>query len=287
MLKLGKFYISLFIIPLIIVSYITDTQKSLFVSYATVILHELAHLIAALRLDISISGFVLMPFGAALRLKDRLIADPKRECLLCAAGPLCNLIFALLCAYILHFKMPLSSKYSEYINLFLYSNLSLLLINILPIIPLDGGRILRSLLTHICGFARAAKITLAVSQICIVLIGALSVYVLYVTRFNVSVMVLCAFLLFNISSERRNDTLTVMRQIIYSKEKLARRKIMNVKQIAVTEKTDARRLLKGFSYNCYYLVSIIDKHGNMVETLSETQIINRLAADNSAKKYFI
>lgn len=287
MLKLGKFYVNLFIIPLIIVSYITDTQKSLFISYITVILHELAHLAAALRLDIGVSGFVLMPFGAALRLKDRLIADPKKECVLCAAGPLCNLILALICIYVLHFKTPLNGKYSEYINLFLYSNLSLLLINTMPIIPLDGGRILRSLLTHICGFSRAAKITLAVSQICIAMIGGLSLYILYITRFNVSVMLLCVFLLFNISSERRNDTLTVMRQIIYSKEKLARRKIMNVKQIAVTEAADAHRLLKSFSYNCYYLVSIIDKRGGIVETLSETQIINRLTDENSGKKYFI
>ncbi len=281
MIKSGKIYISLFIIPLIIAAYMTGTIENLCVSYITVTLHELAHLAVALYLKIDVSSFVIMPFGVSLRLKDRLIDDPKKECIICAAGPLCNLLLIALSFFARGYISPV---YWEYVEFFIYSNASVFLINVAPIIPLDGGRIARSLLTHVYGFTRAAKISHVISQINIGIIGLFSLYILCVTHFNVSAMLLCAFLIFNMSSERKNDTLTVMRQIIYSKEKLARREIMNIRQIAATQNVDAKRLLKSFSYNCYYLVSIMDKNGRICATVSETQIIDALSSGDGNKK---
>ena len=54
-----------------------------------------------------------------------------------------------------------------------------------------------------------------------------------------SIMMLCAFLLFNMSAEKKNSELMVMRQIIHSKEKLTKREIMPVKELAVMCHTDA------------------------------------------------
>lgn len=138
---------------------------------------------------------------------------------------------------------------------------------------MTAGRILRAFLTHRYGFIKAVRITEVVSQINIALVGLLGIYILYLTHFNVSMMMLCAFLLFNMSAEKKNSELIVMQQIIYSKEKLTKRQIMPVKELAVMEQTDARRLLKNFSYNSYYLLSVLDKNLTILGTLSETQVI--------------
>lgn len=269
MVKLGWLYINLFSIPLLIVAVLTGSAGSMAIAYLVVTLHEFAHFCAARRFHVGVSGFVIMPFGVCLRLKENLIKDPVQESIICAAGPVCNLL--LIAAAVL--LRPYLSCPEDWYAFFLYSNLSILLINIVPIIPLDGGRILRAVLTHHYGFIKAVRITEVVSQINIALVGLLGIYILYLTHFNVSMMMLCAFLLFNMSAEKKNSELIVMQQIIYSKEKLTKRQIMPVKELAVIEQTDARRLLKNFSYNSYYLLSVLDQNLTILGTLSETQVI--------------
>ncbi|HIV02573.1 MAG TPA: site-2 protease family protein [Candidatus Aphodoplasma excrementigallinarum] len=269
MVKLGWLYINLFSIPLLIVAVLTGSAGSMAIAYLVVTLHELAHFCAARYFRVGVSGFVIMPFGVCLRLKENHIKDPVQESVICAAGPACNLLL-IVAAILLRPYLPCPPDGYAF---FLYSNFSILLINIVPIIPLDGGRILRALLTHRYGFIKAVRITEVVSQINIALVGLLGIYILYLTHFNVSMMMLCAFLLFNMSAEKKNSELIVMQQIIYSKEKLTKRQIMPVKELAVMEQTDARRLLKNFSYNSYYLLSVLDKNLTILGTLSETQVI--------------
>lgn len=276
MIKIGKIYINIFIFPLIIAAYLTFSIPQLVISYAVAFVHEFSHYIGAKHYKIETGGFVIMPFGLSLRLKDRLIENPVHECIICALGPLSNLLMAVFGVYIrTHFDMNLNL-----VDFFILSNASMLIINIIPIIPLDGGRIVRASLTHKTGFAKACSITAALSQIFILLLGVLSIYVLYTTHFNVSLTIICAFLLFNMSAERKNDNLTVMRQIVYSKEKLARRRFMNVKWIALREGADTREVLKNFSYNNYYIVSIMDKNCRIQSIMTETQIIETLLKGN-------
>lgn len=272
MIKIGWLYINIFSIPLFIVAMLTGSFASMAIAYAVVTLHELAHFCAARRYRIGVSGFVILPFGVCLRLKESQIDDPVQESIICAAGPASNLGMLIL-AYLFRSALPVPA---EWVDFFIYSNLSILLINTVPIVPLDGGRILRALLTHKFGFIQAVRVSNLISQINIALVGLFGIYVLYETHFNVSVMMLCAFLLFNMSAEKKNSELAVMRQIVYSKEKLTKREIMPVRELAVLEKTDAKRLLKSFSYNSYYLVNVMDKNLSIKGVLSETQIIQSI-----------
>ncbi len=273
MIKIGKVYISPFLFALIGAAYITDSLFELCISYFCVTIHELSHMFAALYYKIGISGFVIMPFGVSLRLKESQICEPMHECAVCAAGPLINIILALVGLFFRTHNMG----ETRCVDFFVSSNLAIFLINIIPIVPLDGGRIFRAFLTSKFGFISAAKTANIVSQINIALIGAFGIYVLYVTHFNVSIMLICTFLIFNMSSEKRNNELSVMRQIVYSKKKLAEREMMRVREIAVTKNVSVRRLLKSFSYDCYYIVNVVDDNMKIRRRLTETQIINAAA----------
>lgn len=278
MIKAGKVYINIFTLPLICASILTGTVTELALSYAVAVLHELAHFAAARRLNIGASRFVIMPFGVYLQLKESVIENPRHECIVCAAGPVCNMV---LIAALFLARPHIGSQYIPALDFFICTNASMLLINVVPIVPLDGGRIMRAALTHKYGFVRAAKITHIVSQINILLVGLFGVYVLYITHFNVSLMLLCAFLLFNMSTEKKNNEMTLMRQIAYSKEKLVRRKIMPVRYLAAMENVELRRVLKNFSYDSYYMVNIVDKNMKILASVSETRIITE--AINSPK----
>lgn len=277
MIKIGKVYINLLLFALIAAAYVTNSLFELCVSYICVTLHELSHMFAALYYKIDVNGFVIMPFGVSLRLKESQISEPMHECAVCVAGPAMNLVLALAALF---FRMHSVGNLRS-VDFFISSNLAIFLINIIPIVPLDGGRIFRAFMTSKFGFIRAAKTANVISQINIALIGALGIYVLYVTHFNVSIMLICTFLIFNMSSEKRNNELALMRQIVHSKKKLAESEMMRVRELAVTGDVSVRRLLKSFSYDCYYIVNVIDKDMKIRRCLTETQIIN--AASHTAK----
>ena len=132
-----------------------------FVSYFTaVLLHELAHARCASKLGYVLNEFRLMPYGAAL-IGESEDADWRDECLIAAAGPLLNVILLIFCIALWWIE-PKTYFFTEN---FAYACLSIAAVNLLPVYPLDGGRIVLALLSRkhnrvaaykklrICGYA--------------------------------------------------------------------------------------------------------------------------------------
>ncbi|MBQ1272663.1 MAG: site-2 protease family protein [Clostridia bacterium] len=104
--------------------------------WSAAILHESAHLIAYRRLGHAMESVTLIPVGLVAIPRDSWKIPPLHEILCAAAGPLCNLG---LCLLLLASPLPADSEEVRYM---LYCNLALGITNLLPILPLDGGRIL-------------------------------------------------------------------------------------------------------------------------------------------------
>ena len=114
-----------------------------FVSYLfATVLHEIAHASVAKRLGYVLNEFRLMPYGCALYGEFEW-AKPSDEIRIAIAGPLCNLVLAVLCTAI-WWLIPQSYPYTA---TFVTANVSLLFVNLLPVYPLDGGRIALGLLS--------------------------------------------------------------------------------------------------------------------------------------------
>lgn len=110
-------------------------------SLTAVVVHELAHARVARRLGYALNEIRLMPYGAALCMN----ADvtPKHEILIAAAGPLINLFLGLLFAA-MWWLIPTSYAFTEQ---FCLCNMYVGIFNLLPVYPLDGGRITYALLS--------------------------------------------------------------------------------------------------------------------------------------------
>ena len=273
MITIGKLHINLLILPLILVAAVTHTLRDTAVAYAVVMIHELAHFYAAKRRGVEVGGLVIMPFGVSLQLKERYIRDTVSDMYICAAGPAGNVVMILLSTAVRQY-LP---QYSELLDFFILSNVSILLINIVPILPLDGGRLLRAYIAGSMGYARAYRITRIIGGFGIVIVAVLGIAALWYTRFNVSLVLLCAFLVFNMSAEKKNNDFLVMQQVLQSPQKLKKERLMPIKAIAVMADTPAAQLLKNFSYNHFYIVNVCDEDAAVIGTLSETQIIRAMA----------
>ncbi len=123
--------------------------------FLCVILHEFGHALTAQRYGIHTRDITLLPIGGVASL-ERMPEDPKQEFMITIAGPLVNLVIALL-AIILLAATGVSMIFSDFgfhatdgahVLIFLVmANMILFLFNLIPAFPMDGGRILRSLLS--------------------------------------------------------------------------------------------------------------------------------------------
>lgn len=142
-----------------------------FFLFCTVILHEIAHALVAVRLQVPVVDIVLTPLGGAARLHGT-IEDPTKEIFIAAAGPFCNLVLAALSFFVM---LPLDevSRYDIiavfeldnagrpllgwWASLFFTFNLLLGVLNLVPAFPMDGGRILRGMLARRSGLLQATR----------------------------------------------------------------------------------------------------------------------------------
>ena len=173
-----KFYITItpfikihiLFLPLLAASFIGKYHIMFTVSYACAILHEIGHILASYILGIKISHIEVLPFGICAKLKSEVIKNPSYEIAIALSGPAINIALAVI-AYLYKGIIPH--------NAFIYweqLNISLAAVNLIPALPLDGGRIMRAYLTKKFGSLRAYNISVKISCIPISLLLGISVY---------------------------------------------------------------------------------------------------------------
>lgn len=156
----------------------TMTADILFILalFLCVVLHELGHALMAKRFDIPTRDITLLPIGGVARLES-IPEEPKKEFFVAIAGPLVNiLIAAILLIGLLsfgYFSMPLGLD--QVMNNFwvrlLSVNLTLVLFNLIPAFPMDGGRVLRSLLASKMEHPKATRIAANIGKGMAVILG--------------------------------------------------------------------------------------------------------------------
>ena len=187
------------------------------VVFGCVLLHELGHALTARAFGIPTRDITLYPIGGVARL-ERMSERPIEEMLIAIAGPAVNLVIACLLlpvvvlaypllanvgAIVFHVGDGLGVTAAKFTFLLMASNVLLMLFNLLPAFPSDGGRIFRALLSLVFNRVRATEIAAAVGFGMAVLIGLL-VFVTY----NPLILLVALFLIY----AGRQEVLFVRRQ---------------------------------------------------------------------------
>ncbi len=154
--------------------------------FVCVVLHELGHSLVARGFGIGVHDITLYPIGGIARM-ERNPEKPLHEVLIASAGPLVNLVIALVLwgvtgvassvgkldpAATLKSLAPGSDTALVWL---LLSNVFLALFNLIPAFPMDGGRMLRAVLTAVFGFQEATRIAAGVGQFLAMVLGLFGV----------------------------------------------------------------------------------------------------------------
>lgn len=157
--------------------------------FAIVLLHELGHSLAAMAFGIKVQDITLLPIGGLARL-ERMPSKPWQEFIVAAAGPFVNFVMALvLLPFILWLMWTGNSNLFHALSLISYApsgwvlvqflflvNVSLLVFNLIPAFPMDGGRIFRALLAMLFGITTATHIAVWLGQGFAFLLGAYAIW---------------------------------------------------------------------------------------------------------------
>lgn len=137
--------------------------------FACVLAHEFGHIFAARGFGVATPDVTLLPIGGLARL-ERIPEKPHEEFLIAIAGPMVNVVIAFGLVLIAGARLNMGdlavveSTKVAFVDRLAVVNLFLVLFNMIPAFPMDGGRVLRALLASRLGFVRATEIAAFIGQ---------------------------------------------------------------------------------------------------------------------------
>lgn len=230
-----------------------------------VFIHEMGHAACAQYFNWRIKSIQLLPFGGAVETEEYGNKSLKEDLAVVLAGPLQH-IWLIGAGFLLYFFSLISS---ELYHSFLYMNLMLLLFNLLPIWPLDGGRLLFIGVSLYCTFLRAQKYTLYFSAAFAVL--AFLTWLL-LEPFNLNVWLIIFFISLSLIMEWRQRYYAFMRFLL-QRHYGNTNDLAKLKPIMVDSQEPIYKVLEMFQRGCKHPV-IIMKNGRESGSLDETEILH-------------
>ncbi len=181
--------------------------KEIFIMYMILILHEIGHLIVIKKYKYKVTKIELLPFGAIIECNFA-NSSLKEEFLLYVSGITVNFLFFII---LLCFKN---------FGLIFYFNLIMLVFNLIPISPLDGGRLLETLMSNSFKYKKALLISTCISSVCLV------VFLTYMSIFffNLNMLFIFSYLLMenyiNIKTYKKKYNMFLLNKYLYPNNKL-------------------------------------------------------------------
>lgn len=246
-----------------------------FITYTLVaVVHEIGHAMVASSLGYRLNKITLMPYGAVVSgdITGLRFSDEVKVAL---AGPLINLFTSVL-FIALWWVLPETYAYTD---LAVSASLSVALVNLIPCAPLDGGRILKAMLS---GFLprKTVSTVMTVSGIAFsCVLGGLFVFTCF-HKVNISLLFFALFALFGTVGVSREAKYVRLFDGSFSK---VLKRGGTVRRIAVAETVTVKRLMILLDCKALNEVCVYDREGHLTDTVSEKELLTILSGENLYK----
>lgn len=228
------------------------------------LLHELGHSFAAERRGYRLNKITLMPYGAVISGNTEGL-KPSDEVAIAAAGPLTNLAVAVL-FIAAWWVYPLSYAFTDTAAV---ANLSIAAINLLPVFPLDGGRILLALLSSKIKKSTAEKICKGISLVFGAALFIVFIVLLFFGLKNFSLAFFSGFIIFGALNRKKENSYV---KLYTGMNSAALKRGMPYKKQGVSEEITIKKLINILDASSINEI-VVYRGNNAVRTLGEKQIL--------------
>jgi Zn-dependent protease len=166
-----------------------------------VLVHELAHSLVAKAKGIKMQSITLLMFGGVAQM-DEGAPEPRTELPMAIAGPIMSLVFGLFCCGLVYVTPEMAADApTQGVLVFIFGylgvlNIILFAFNLIPAFPMDGGRVLRSVLAIRMPLDRATRIAANVGKVFAVIFGIIGLFL-----FNPFLILIALFIYIGASME--------------------------------------------------------------------------------------
>lgn len=241
-------------------------------AFFSMLLHELSHVFAARicgvktgTVSVTVLGFsAVIPDGGCSR---------SEKLFICLAGPAFNI--ALFAASLLLEHLIPGDQY--FLRQLSASNIFLALINLLPALPLDGGRLALVLMSGNKGMLAAGRVLRGLAAAVAAVIVIAGGYQLYASSYNASLIIIGLYIMLITMTGRVEGALMNIRQLIYRKSRLLKKGIYPARDLVVVKSTRLGDLLKSMDFDRFHIIYVLDDSLRIAGVFTESQIIDALA----------
>lgn len=258
-----KIRIHLLLVIMMVIFAISGQLTEAMVSLASVIFHEWCHAVVALKLNWYVKEIELLPFGGVAKM-ERLCAGGIDEILVVIAGPIGSAVMSGIC-YMID-ENGITSMLAEV-------NLMLALCNLIPAYPLDGGRILHSVLHCIMKPKEAIRRTVRMSQlVAAVLLFYVGYSLVHDGEVLVSLLMLAGMTWRMAKAEYLHSALLPFAIMATKRRMLLASGYLKMQWYAVAGEKEVRDVMEIFRSDVYTMVAVIDRAGRYQGKISEMEV---------------
>lgn len=237
--------------------------------FISILMHELGHVSTAVLIGQRLLYIRLLPVGLNA-VMDGQVCNRRKNVLIYMAGPVVNMILFGLCwifvdAYMIQ---------SEILDFFILANIYLMIFNMIPILPLDGGKVFREIISAFTGMIRADRWMRKFSMIFSVLLIILGAFQLIENCKNFSLMAAGIYILFTIKFDRMEAALMNMKSFIYRHRRLAKKGIYPSRDLVAIKTVQLDQAIKSMDFDRFHFVRVLDENLAYLCSFTEQEIIN-------------
>ena len=266
----GALKIHPFFIVCVVICVLLGNIFGVLVFMGALLLHEICHGITARALRAQVCAMELMPFGCAMEIEYFGCIERSKQILIAAAGPLGNITAAALL-----YMLPFCEKgvAAEY---FINANIYLCCINLLPVLPLDGGRILFALVSE----KKRGKAVEILGILGAILGGgmtALGIYIIYKGYFNLTMLIMGIFIFGGGITKAVSKGYVFCRDTGEKMRALRSKKAVGVNSIAVYKNMTAGEVIKLLDRSRINVICVVDECGECIGSIYENKLLWAMA----------
>jgi stage IV sporulation protein FB len=262
-----------FILLLFVLAFYGYLAETL-ILFGLVFAHEIFHMLVARAHGLEVGDVELFPFGGVARIEDVLELDPQVESNVALAGPLFNFALAAL-AIIAYANVPLLQQHETFL-FFIRCNLVLGFFNLLPALPLDGGRVLRAQLAGTMGFQQATELAIRISHLMAFILLAIAVYLFLQEHIHITLFSASFFLFYAASKERTVAMYTFIRSLGRKKKMFVEQGVMPLVTLMALEDAPLKEVLRRFAMKKYHRIVVVSRDGKILGEALENEVVDTI-----------